>query len=126
MQTGFGHISGALTERVSQLWQLPEDKFRPSPPELLHTFDCGAGAVLALVARGDTLYAGCQDGFVQVWDLETRTLVRTLLVVEVGQALLARLVGMLTTRKNTDILSMSLFGSDLYVCSANGNIQVRR
>ena len=69
------------------MWQLPEDRFRPSPPELLHTFDCGAGAVLAIVARGDTVYAGCQDGLVKVWDLETRTLVRTLLVVEVNPPL---------------------------------------
>lgn len=53
-------------------------------PALLHTFDCGIGGVLALTARGDTVYAGCQDGVVKVWDLETRTLVRTLMVVEVS------------------------------------------
>ncbi|KAI0629895.1 Zn-dependent exopeptidase [Trametes polyzona] len=89
-----------------KLWQLPYGRSQASAPQLLHTFDCGAGAVLALAVRGATVYAGCQDGLVKVWDLETRTLVRTLLVVE-----------------NVDILSMSMLHSDLYVCSANGDIQ---
>ncbi|EIW59658.1 Zn-dependent exopeptidase [Trametes versicolor FP-101664 SS1] len=89
-----------------KLWQLPHGRTQDAAPQLLHTFDCGAGAVLALAVRGDTVYAGCQDGLVKVWDLETRTLVRTLLVVE-----------------NVDILSMSMLHSDLYVCSANGDIQ---
>ena len=66
-----------------QLWQLPSGRAQDAAPQLLHTFDCGAGAVLALAVRGDTVFAGCQDGLVKVWDLETRTLVRTLLVVEV-------------------------------------------
>ena len=43
--------------------------------------------MLSLVVRGDTIFAGCQDGLVKVWDLETRNLVRTLLVVEVGYVL---------------------------------------
>ena len=29
------------------------------------------------------MYAGCQDGYVKVWDLDTRTLVRSLIVEEV-------------------------------------------
>lgn len=67
-----------------QLWQLsPTRESHNSVPQLLHTFDCAVGAVLALVVRGDTVYAGCQDGQVKVWDLETRTLVRSLIVVEV-------------------------------------------
>ncbi|KAI9064650.1 Zn-dependent exopeptidase [Trametes sanguinea] len=89
-----------------KLWQLPSNRAQDAAPQLLHTFNCDAGAVLALVVRGDTVFAGCQDGLVKVWDLETRTLVRTLLVVE-----------------NVDILSMSILHSDLYVCSANGDIQ---
>lgn len=52
-------------------------------PTLEHTFDCGQGAVLALAVRADTVYAGCQDGYVKVLDLETRTCVRTILVQEV-------------------------------------------
>lgn len=55
-------------------------------PSLQHTFDCGEGAVLAVVVRGDTVYAGCQDGYVKVLDLETRTLVRTIIVNEVGRS----------------------------------------
>ncbi|KAH9933265.1 Zn-dependent exopeptidase [Amylocystis lapponica] len=88
------------------LWQLPSSGSQYARPSLLHTFDCTCGAVLALVARGETVYAGCQDGQVKVWDLETRTLVRTLIVVE-----------------NVDILSLSLLHSDLYTCSANGEVQ---
>lgn len=52
-------------------------------PKLLHEFPCSHGAVLALAARGETLYAGCQDGYVKVLDLETKTLVRTIIVQEV-------------------------------------------
>ena len=53
-------------------------------PVLRDTFECGDGAVLAVVVRGDTVYAGCQDGYVKVLDLETRTLVRTIIVNEVS------------------------------------------
>ncbi|KIM43328.1 hypothetical protein M413DRAFT_69177 [Hebeloma cylindrosporum] len=72
-------------------------------PELVHEFLCDHGAVLALVAKGDTIYAGCQDGYVRVFDLETKTFVRTIIVQE-----------------GIDILAMSMLGSDLYTCSANG------
>jgi di- and tripeptidase len=63
-----------------QLWKVGDDV---SEPELVHEFECNHGAVLALVARGDTIYAGCQDGYVRVFDLETKTLVRTIIVHEV-------------------------------------------
>lgn len=36
-----------------------------------------------MVAKGDTIYAGCQDGYVKVVDLETKTLIRTIIVEEV-------------------------------------------
>jgi di- and tripeptidase len=49
----------------------------------MHTFECYHGAVLSLVARGDTIFAGCQDGYIKVWDLETKTLVREIIVQEV-------------------------------------------
>jgi di- and tripeptidase len=49
----------------------------------VHEFLCDHGAVLALVAKGDTLYAACQDGYVRVFDLETKTFVRTIIVHEV-------------------------------------------
>ncbi|TFY56036.1 hypothetical protein EVJ58_g7881 [Rhodofomes roseus] len=70
---------------------------RPPPPP---------PAVLAVVVRGETVYAGCQDGHLKVWDLETRTLVRVLI-----------------TSENVDILSLSMLKSDLYVCLANGEMQ---
>jgi hypothetical protein len=47
-------------------------------------FECSFGAVLAVIVNGDTIYAGCQDGHVKVLDLETKTLVRTIIVEEVG------------------------------------------
>ncbi|EPQ54686.1 glutathione degradosome [Gloeophyllum trabeum ATCC 11539] len=73
---------------------------------LLHTFECCHGAVLSLTVRGDTIFAGCQDGYVKIWDLETKTLVRTIIVQE-----------------GVDVLSLSMLYSDLYTCSANGQVQ---
>jgi len=76
-------------------------------PVLQHTFSAGeGGGVLSLVARAGTVYAGCQAGFVKVWDVETRTLVRTIIAQE-----------------NVDVLSLSMLGNDLYGCSANGMLQ---
>jgi hypothetical protein len=49
----------------------------------VHTFECCHGAVLSLAVRGETVYAGCQDGYIKVWDLETKTLVREIIVQEV-------------------------------------------
>lgn len=40
------------------------------------------------MVKGDTIFAGCQEGYVQVFDLETRTLVRTIIVQEVCQNIL--------------------------------------
>ncbi|TFK52694.1 Zn-dependent exopeptidase [Heliocybe sulcata] len=74
---------------------------------LLHTLECCHGAVLSLTVRGDTVFAGCQDGYVKVWDLETKTLVRTIIVQE-----------------GVDVLSLSMLHSDLYTCSANGQMQM--
>ncbi|THH23069.1 hypothetical protein EUX98_g8107 [Antrodiella citrinella] len=87
-----------------KLWSLPS-----GIPTLEHTFECGQGAVLALAVRADTVYAGCQDGYVKVLDLETRTCVRTIIVQE-----------------GIDVLSLSMLDSDLYTCSANGQIQYKR
>ena len=55
---------------------------------LLHTFECCTGAVLAVAVHGETVYAGCQDGNLKVWDLETRTLVRVLITSEVRVTIL--------------------------------------
>ena len=55
----------------------------PNGLELLNTIECTHGAVLSLVAREDVLYAGCQDGYVRVWDLQTNTFIRTIIVQEV-------------------------------------------
>ncbi|GLB38271.1 putative zn-dependent exopeptidase [Lyophyllum shimeji] len=75
-------------------------------PVFVHEFECSHGAVLALVARGETIYAGCQNGYVKVLDLETKTLVRTIIVQE-----------------SVDILAMSMLDSDLYTCSADGFVK---
>ncbi|KAH9829631.1 Zn-dependent exopeptidase [Rhodofomes roseus] len=95
-------VTGSGDESV-KLWQLAPAN---PTPILLHTFECCTGAVLAVVVRGETVYAGCQDGHLKVWDLETRTLVRVLI-----------------TSENVDILSLSMLKSDLYVCLANGEMQ---
>ncbi|KAI0088477.1 Zn-dependent exopeptidase [Irpex rosettiformis] len=90
--------SGDATVKV---WSLTS-----GAPELQHTFECEQGAVLSVAVRNDIIYAGCQDGYVKVWDLETKTLLRRIIVSE-----------------NVDILSLSILHSDLYTCSANGQVQ---
>lgn len=93
-------LTGSGDETV-KLWNCMS-----SGPKLLHTFECSHGAVLSLAVRSDTVFAGCQDGYVKVFDLETKTLVRTIIVQE-----------------NVDILSLSMMHSDLFTCSANGQVQ---
>ncbi|KAF9534498.1 Zn-dependent exopeptidase [Crepidotus variabilis] len=101
-KTGVQIATGSGDETV-KVWSCKPDNL---VPELVHEFSFSHGAVLALVAKGDTIYAGCQDGYVKVLDLETKTLVRTIIVQE-----------------GVDILAMSRLGSDLYTCSANGWIK---
>ncbi|KAL5524589.1 hypothetical protein ACEPAF_9729 [Sanghuangporus sanghuang] len=93
-------ITGSGDETV-KIWHC-----LPDGPELIHTFEASAGAVLSLVARHETVFAGCQDGHVKVFDLNTKTVVRTIIAQE-----------------GIDILSMSMIDTDLYTCSANGQVQ---
>lgn len=60
-----------------------------------------------MIVKNETVYAGCQDGHVKVWDLETKTLVRSIIVQE-----------------GVDVLSISMAQSELYTASANGYVQV--
>lgn len=71
-------ITGSGDESV-KIW-----KCTPEGPALLDTFECNQGGVLSLVVRDGTVYAGCQDGCVAVWDLETKSLVRLILAQEVN------------------------------------------
>ncbi|KAL1683459.1 hypothetical protein EV122DRAFT_201331 [Schizophyllum commune] len=102
-ESGIKLVTGAGDETV-KVWNVAEDVHTP---DLLGEFNCGHGAVYAIVTTRDTIFAGCQDGYVKVLDLETNTSVRSLLVEE-----------------GVDILSMSMISTDLYTCSADG--QVRR
>ncbi|KAJ9119569.1 hypothetical protein QFC22_003278 [Naganishia vaughanmartiniae] len=72
--------------------------------KFLFTFDGLSGAVLSLVVRDDLLFVGLQDGHIKVWDLETKACIRTILA------------------HNSDVLAMSLVGTDLYTASAEGQI----
>ncbi|KAI0293587.1 Zn-dependent exopeptidase [Russula brevipes] len=103
--TGVTHKDGLLAtgsgDETVKVW-----KCSPNGLELLSTIECTHGAVLSLVTREDILYAGCQDGYVRVWDMQTNAFIRTIIVHE-----------------NVDILSLSILGSDLYVCSANGQVK---
>ncbi|KAH9480318.1 putative di- and tripeptidase DUG2 [Psilocybe cubensis] len=95
------HLATGSGDELVKLWACDS-----GVPELVHEFECSHGAVLALVSEGDTIYAGCQDGYVRVFDLETKTFVRTIIVQE-----------------GVDIIAMSMLGSDLYTCSADGWIK---
>jgi di- and tripeptidase len=66
-------------EVIHKVWSLSS-----GAPVLEHTFECEQGAVLSVVISRDTIYAGCQDGYVKVWDLETKTLVRRIIISEVS------------------------------------------
>lgn len=92
------HLATGSGDETVKIW----DCHSPTPT-IVHEFVCNHGAVLALIGKCDTIYAGCQDGYVKVLDLETKTLVRTIIVQE-----------------GIDILAMSMLNSDLYTCSANG------
>lgn len=75
-------------------------------PEVKHNLPGHEGAILSLIVKNETVYAGCQDGHVKVWDLETKTLVRSIIVQE-----------------GVDVLSISMAQSELYTASANGYVQ---
>ncbi|KAI0317637.1 Zn-dependent exopeptidase [Amylostereum chailletii] len=93
-------VTGSGDETV-KVWKCTD-----AGPEYQHTFDCCHGAVLSIATRGDNVYSGCQDGYVKVWDLQTRTLVRTIIVQE-----------------GVDVLSLSVVHSDVYTFSANGCVK---
>ncbi|THH19346.1 hypothetical protein EW146_g1817 [Bondarzewia mesenterica] len=95
------HLATGSGDESVKLWECTSEG-----PRLVHTFECYHGAVLSLVARGDIIYAGCQEGYVKVWDTQTKTLVRTIIVQE-----------------NVDVLSLSMMHSDVYTCSANGQVK---
>ncbi|KAL0060134.1 hypothetical protein AAF712_013106 [Marasmius tenuissimus] len=98
-QHGVKLVTGSGDESV-KVWECTKEG-----PKLVHTFSCYHGAVLSIVGQGNTVYAGCQDGHVKILDLETRTVIRTLIVQE-----------------GIDILSLSMIQSDLYTSSANGQV----
>ncbi|KIY49094.1 hypothetical protein FISHEDRAFT_42095, partial [Fistulina hepatica ATCC 64428] len=79
-------------------------------PSLGHSFPGTKGAIYAIAATNETVYAACQDGYVKVIDVETKTQIRSILVEEAG----------------VDILSVCLHEplSDLYAGSANGLVLI--
>lgn len=113
---------------VAQLWSytsLPSDT--PNNLELLHTFHSGTGGVLSILARNGNIYAGCQEGQVKIWDIDTKTLVRTIIVQEVRvfPVDVNGSTDRLPLVKNVDILSLSIVDAALYTCSSNGCVRVR-
>ena len=82
---------------------------------LRHTFNACDGGVLCLVARNGTVFGGCQDGHIKVWDLETKTLVRTLDIHP------RPTVGLSVSHASSiDVLSLSMIGTDLYSVLSSG------
>ncbi|KAG8878994.1 hypothetical protein FRB97_002042 [Tulasnella sp. 331] len=99
-------VSGSGDEDV-KLWSYTANSSdNTANMQHLHTFHSNSGAVLSILSSHGTIIAGCQDGHVKIWDLETKTLVRTIIAHE-----------------GVDILSLSAVDRELYVCSANGCIQ---
>lgn len=63
-----------------------------------------SGAVLSLVVRESLLYAGLQDGEIDVWDVETGARIRT---IEAHEA---------------DVMAMVVLGTDVYTSAGDGRV----
>lgn len=98
------HLLTGSGDECVKLWVIGADH----SPQLVHTFSCAHGAVLSLAVRGhDTVFAGCQDGFVDVLDLDTNSVIRVLSITA-----------------GEDVLTLSVLQGDLYAGEAAGVIQV--
>jgi di- and tripeptidase len=72
--------------------------------QLLRTFSELSGAVFSLQVRDSLLYAGLQDGEIDVWDLETGSCIRSIHAHE------------------ADVLSMAVLGGDVYTAAGDGRV----
>ncbi len=70
----------------------------------LSTFHEVGGAVLSLASRDSLLYAGLQGGLIKIWDLETKACIRTIMI------------------HRSDVMSISIIGSDAYTTGGDGRI----
>ena len=87
-----------------KLWSIGNDgKNGPTKPNLLEN---GDNSVLTLALDGLVLYSGRLEGNVDVWDLDTRQLIRTVKV------------------HNADILTLSIGHGLIFSCAANGMAKV--
>jgi di- and tripeptidase len=85
-----------------------------------HTFSGCEDGVLSLVARNGIIYAGCRDGQIKIFDQDTKTLLRTLLV-NAPPALPSSVSHQADSKtRNTDVLDMSVIAGGLYACLGNG------
>ncbi len=100
-------VSGGGDGRV-QFWQI--DSTKGGNISCLHTLEDGreeGESILSLAREGSFLYSGRFDGEVNVWDLETRQLVRSL-------------------KATTGDVHTLTFGADtLYAGGRSGLVQVR-
>ncbi|BEI87726.1 uncharacterized protein CcaverHIS019_0104440 [Cutaneotrichosporon cavernicola] len=71
---------------------------------LVREFNGLTGAVLSFAHRDSLLYAGLQDGEIDVWDLETGARIRTIEAHE------------------SDVMAMTVLGSDVYTGAADGRV----
>lgn len=83
-----------------------------------HTFSGCEGGVLSLIARNGTIYAGCQDGHIKIFDQDTKTLLRTILVKTPPSSQSNESAS--ERNRSTDVLSLSIIGGHLYACMGNG------
>ena len=72
--------------------------------QLIRSFTDLAGAVFSLCIRDSLLYAGLQDGEIDVWDLETGSCIRSIHAHE------------------ADVLSMVVLGDDVYTAAGDGRV----
>lgn len=91
--------SGSGDEDV-KLWQCTSAGLVP-----IATLHNSEGGVLTLAARQGTLFAGLQGGCIDIWDLETWTLIRTLVA------------------HDDDVLALCIRNRDLFSTSADGVVK---
>lgn len=117
MLLGQGILPGAPSEEVLVsgggdgrivIWKI--DDTRGGAISSLCTLEDGreeGESILSLARDGSFLYSGRFDGEVNVWDLETRQLVRSLKAA------------------TGDVLALSLGAGNLFACGVSGLVQVR-
>ena len=99
-------ISGGGDGSV-KLWSLSSDESAVLTEEI--SLENGDGSVLSMALDGTVLYTGCLEGDINVWDLDTRQLIRTVKAHNADVLALAVGDGLLFSGGSNGIAKVPLF-----------------